>query len=236
MTSAAESSVQVAVRIRPLNGEEMSISGTHHIRGSSATQLQAGEDNIFSFDYVFGHETEQVSIYEDCVLNLVHAAFEGFNCTVLAYGQTGSGKTFTMGSSSSLYSDYPNADGIIPRCVRNIFDIIEQHQLVDSRRRTKVSVQFLEIYGEDIIDLLDVVRSSRITIHETPLGEVYVTGATELEVNSAEHMMRALDRGTQHRTTAATKMNQTSSRSHGKQSFTKHKVSVSFLNDEYTVL
>ena len=98
--------------------------------------------------------------------------------------------------------------------VRNIFEIIEQQDLIDGRRRTKVSVQFLEVYGEDIIDLLDVSKSSRITIHENPQGEVYVTGATQVEVSSSEQMMRQLERGTKQRTTASTKMNQSSSRSH----------------------
>lgn len=123
------------------------------------------------------------------------------------------GKTFTMGSSGGVGST-PNAEGIIPRAVRHIFDVIEQQELVDGRRRTKVHVQFLEIYGEDMIDLLDVCKSSRVAIHERA-QEVYITGATEVEVSSAEQMLKVLDRGTMQRTTGATKMNETSSRSHG---------------------
>ena len=118
-----------------------------------------------------------------------------------------------MGSSYDIGLD-PQAEGIIPRVVRNIFEIIEQQDLIDGRRRTKVSVQFLEVYGEDIIDLLDVSKSSRVAIHENPQGEVYVTGATQTEVSSSEQMMRQLEKGTKQRTTASTKMNQSSSRSH----------------------
>ena len=168
---------------------------------------------MFNFDYVFGPETQQTTLYEECVLPLVAASFDGFNATILAYGQTGSGKTHTMGSSYDIGLD-PQAEGIIPRVVRNIFEIIEQQDLIDGRRRTKVSVQFLEVYGEDIIDLLDVSKSSRVAIHENPQGEVYVTGATQVEVSSSEQMMRQLEKGTKQRTTASTKMNQSSSRSH----------------------
>jgi hypothetical protein len=206
-------SVQVAVRIRPLNSTELSVSSSHHIVENNSSQIQAGSDNIFNFDYVFGSDTHQSNIYDVCVLPLIGAAFDGFNCTILAYGQTGSGKTFTMGSSVDLGSN-PNVEGIIPRVVRQIFEIIEEQDLVDGRRRTKVNVQFLEIYGEEIIDLLDVSKSSRVSIHETGLGEVYISGASEVEVMTSEQMMRMLDKGTKQRTTGSTKMNQTSSRSH----------------------
>lgn len=218
-----DTSVQVAVRIRPLNSIELSQSNSHHITENSSSQLQAGAENVFNFDFVFGPNTQQNDIYGDCVLSLVAAAFEGFNCTILAYGQTGSGKTYTMGSSE-VGGSAPNMEGIIPRVVRNIFEVIEQQEIVDGRRRTKVKVQFLEIYGEDIIDLLDVSKSSRITIHETALGDVYLGGASEIEVASAEQMMKALDKGTKQRTTASTKMNLTSSRSHGKLSPLPHTI------------
>jgi kinesin family protein 4/21/27 len=192
---------------------ELAESTSYHIVENSATQLQAGGDNIFNFDYVFGTDTDQQTIYEDCVLPLVGSAFEGFNSTILAYGQTGSGKTYTMGSSYDITVN-PNGEGIIPRVVRSVFELIEQQDLIDGRRRTKICVQFLEIYGEDLIDLLDVSKSSRVAIHETAQGEVFISGATEVEVSSYEQMMRQLEKGTKQRTTASTKMNQSSSRSH----------------------
>lgn len=90
--ATAGMSVQVAVRIRPLNANEMSVSATHHIHARSAVQLNAGNDNAFSFDYIFGPSTDQSAIYDDSVFPLIGAAFEGFNATVFAYGQTGSGE------------------------------------------------------------------------------------------------------------------------------------------------
>jgi hypothetical protein len=51
-------------------------------------QIVAGNDQGFSFDHVFGEETMQEQIYDQCVVDLIDAAFEGFNATILAYGQT----------------------------------------------------------------------------------------------------------------------------------------------------
>lgn len=141
------------------------------------------------------------------------AAFEGFNATILAYGQTGSGKTYTMGSSADMQIA-DESHGIIPRVIRNLFEMIQQREEEDPRSTYKVHVQFLEIYGEDIRDLLDMTRTSKVSIRETRAGEVFVTGAREEFVSSFEQMMKSLEDGTRNRTTAATKMNQTSSRSH----------------------
>lgn len=121
-----------------------------------------------------------------------------------------------MGSASS--SDMrvgPDNLGIIPRVITSIFDIMEQRELDDPNSTYKVQVQFLEIYGETIRDLLDHTRTAKVTIRETATGEVFVSGAREEFVSSASQMMKALEDGSKHRTTASTLMNLTSSRSHG---------------------
>ncbi len=143
------------------------------------------------------------------------AAFEGFNATILAYGQTGSGKTYTMGSSSEQILTEDSL-GIIPRVIRNLFEMINLREDTEPNCTYKVYVQFLEIYGEDIRDLLDLTRTSKVAIRETRNGEVFITGAREELVSSFEQMMKALEDGTKNRVTASTKMNQYSSRSHGK--------------------
>jgi kinesin family protein 4/21/27 len=145
------------------------------------------------------------------------AAFEGFNATILAYGQTGSGKTWTMGSAAGYdIRMTPETVGIIPRVINNIFEIVKEREANEPNSTYKVFVQFLEIYGEDIKDLLDHTKTSKVTIRETAAGEVFVSGAREEVVNSAAQMMKTLEDGTRHRTTASTLMNQSSSRSHGK--------------------
>ncbi len=123
-----------------------------------------------------------------------------------------------MGSSANTHIAQEH-QGIIPRVIRHIFELVERKELEDRNSTYKIQIQFLEIYGEDIKDLLDQTKTSRVTIRETPSGDVFVAGAHEEVVSSAEQMMKTLEDGTKHRTTASTKMNQTSSRSHGKCSF-----------------
>jgi kinesin family member 21 len=246
-----DNSVKVAVRIRPLSDYEAVQDSTvclSVIPGEA--QIRAGGESLFSFDYVFGDDCTQDNIYDDCVSDLLEAAFEGFNATILAYGQTGSflcrsfsffhsrtylltrrcllsvcfivsgsGKTFTMGSAAEEVMSEESL-GIIPRVIKRLFQMIEQREEENSRNTFKVYVQFLEIYGEDIKDLLDQTKTSKVAIRETRNGEIFVTGAKEELVNSFEQMVKALEDGTRNRTTASTKMNQTSSRSHGECSLT----------------
>ena len=117
-------------------------------------------------------------------------------------------------SSSEMRAGGDNF-GIIPRVIQNIFEIMDQKEQEDPNSTYKVQVQFLEIYGENIRDLLDPTRTSKVTIRETATGEVFVSGAREEFVSSASQMMKTLEDGTKHRTTASTLMNLSSSRSHG---------------------
>eukprot|EP00599_Poterioochromonas_sp_BG-1_P008389 CAMPEP_0173142146 /NCGR_PEP_ID=MMETSP1105-20130129/5918_1 /TAXON_ID=2985 /ORGANISM="Ochromonas sp., Strain BG-1" /LENGTH=1680 /DNA_ID=CAMNT_0014055489 /DNA_START=87 /DNA_END=5126 /DNA_ORIENTATION=- len=209
-----DTAVKVAVRIRPLSDyEEIQDSSLCINTIPEENQIRAGPDTYFTFDYVFGSETSQTEVYDSCVEELLHAAFEGFNATILAYGQTGSGKTYTMGSSSEQILTEDSL-GIIPRVIRNLFEMINLREDTEPNCTYKVYVQFLEIYGEDIRDLLDLTRTSKVAIRETRNGEVFITGAREELVSSFEQMMKALEDGTKNRVTASTKMNQYSSRSH----------------------
>ena len=118
----------------------------------------------------------------------------------------------TSDFKSSHYVENDN-DGIIPRVIKNLFQMIYEKEQ-DTNNTYKIFVQFLEIYGEDIKDLLDETKTSKVVIRETPNGEVFVSGAREELVTSYEQMIKCLEDGTKHRSTAATKMNSTSSRSH----------------------
>jgi kinesin family protein 4/21/27 len=165
----------------------------------------------------------QESIFESSVKDLTISVLDGYNATVLAYGQTGSGKTFTMGSASSIDKDVVN-QGIIPRAIMLLFNEIERRFQSDSSNTIKIQAQFIEIYGEDIRDLLDKTKSSafvipgsvsKLTLRETTDGDVFVAGAKEETVASATQLMELLERGGKQRSIAATGMNSESSRSHG---------------------
>jgi hypothetical protein len=116
-----------------------------------------------------------------------------------------------------LHNTFEESMGIIPRVIRTLFCTIadkEAEEATASQTQFKVRVQFLELYGEDIKDLLDYTKTAKVSIRETAAGELFISGATEQLVSSPEQMMNTLEMGSKFRTTAATRMNQSSSRSH----------------------
>ncbi len=87
-------------------------------------QVVLGKNKAFTYDYAFGPDTVQETVYTSAVAPLVEGIFKGYNATVLAYGQTGSGKTFSMGSGYNLTGKV--AMGIIPRVIKDLFDGIDK--------------------------------------------------------------------------------------------------------------
>ncbi|CAN8004695.1 unnamed protein product [Ixodes hexagonus] len=221
-----DTSVRVAVRVRPLIPREV-IDMCHACTSvaSREPQIWVGKDKAFTFDHVFDSPTHQDRVYDTCVKGLVEGCFDGYNATVLAYGQTGSGKTYTMGTGYGLHIN-EHEQGIIPRAVAHLFEGIAQRQ-ADAREKGapvpdfKVHVQFMELYNEEIFDLLnsgkdmdDRGRKSHIKIHEDVKGEIYTVGVATKTVQNAEQVMKCLESGALSRTTASTAMNVQSSRSH----------------------
>ena len=80
---------------------------------------------------------------------------EGYNATIMAYGQTGSGKSFTM-------QEDPDHIGIIPRAIVHIFEGKEADE--DRDTAYSVHVSYVEIYNEEIRDLLSDTPSRRLEI------------------------------------------------------------------------
>ncbi|XP_050438824.1 kinesin-like protein KIF21A isoform X2 [Adelges cooleyi] len=228
--SEDESSVKVAVRIRPQIAREV-IDGCRICTNVTPgePQVTLGSDKSFTYDYVFDTHENQQTVYEDCASSLVAGALQGYNATVLAYGQTGSGKTYTMGSGFDLENvddSDPSATGIIPRAIHQLFDGIQniKQQSMDNGEpppHFTVTAQFLELYNEEIIDLFDTAcdyssakSKNGIRIHEDMQHNIYVTGVSWKTINSASEALSSLRQGALSRTTAATAMNSQSSRSH----------------------
>lgn len=219
-----DTSVRVAVRVRPLIPREV-IDMCHACTSVTPgePQIWVGKEKAFTFDHVFDCPSEQEAVYNACVRQLIDGCFEGYNATVLAYGQTGSGKTYTMGTGYDLHVN-PHEQGIIPRAVQHLFDGIaaRQQEARDQGKPPpdfKVNVQFMELYNEEIFDLLgpgkDTHESKKsVKIHEDSKGEIYTVGVTVKAVQNAEQVMKCLESGALSRTTASTQMNVQSSRSH----------------------
>jgi len=211
-----QTSVRVAVRCRPLSQKEINEGSEEcvevHKDGQQVTmQMDAGTPHLFAFDHVFGKDSTQPEVFEALGSPLLDKSFQGYNSTIFAYGQTGSGKTHTM------MSDRKSDDrGLIPRISENLFERITA--LTTGSRKFLVCCSFLEIYNEIVYDLLVPRGKSSpktgLEIREQKGIGVYVKDLQEIVVESSEKLQKLIDQGFEHRATAATQMNATSSRSH----------------------
>ncbi|CAM8983309.1 unnamed protein product [Rhodiola kirilowii] len=212
--------VRVAVNVRPLITSELLIGCTDCITvPPGEPQVQIGS-HAFTFDYVYGAGGSPSSlIFSDCVAPLVDALFHGYNATVLAYGQTGSGKTYTMGTN---YTGEDSNEWVIPKVMETIFSKVEATK---DNSEFLIRVSFIEIFKEEVFDLLDHSLSSShaksgvpsrvpIQIRETVNGGITLSGVTEAEVKTKAEMASYLSRGSHARATGSTNMNSQSSRSH----------------------
>lgn len=132
---------------------------------------------------------------------------------VFAYGQTNSGKTYTMGTDSSTFVN-ESMNGILPRAFTQLYDIINKTS--SSKDEYSIRTTFIEIYGEELRDLLDPDSNNNkdILIRETETGELIIAGCKEEEINCQADLLSCLSRGSINRITASTCMNSNSSRSH----------------------
>ncbi|RDX94099.1 Kinesin-like protein KIN-5C, partial [Mucuna pruriens] len=232
--------VQVLLRCRPFSDEELRsnapqvVTCNEYNREVAVSQSIASKhiDRVFTFDKVFGPSARQKDLYEQAVTPIVNEVLEGFNCTIFAYGQTGTGKTYTMEGECKRSKSGPNGElpagaGVIPRAVKQIFDTLEGQNAEYS-----VKVTFLELYNEEITDLLAPEEISKASLEEKqkkqlPLmedgkGGVLVRGLEEEIVTSASEIFTLLERGSSKRRTAETLLNKQSSRSHSLFSITIH--------------
>lgn len=189
---SSDTSVKVAVRIRPLVDSEMN-RGCQSIVRKTPTQPQIVVDagtkskEMFTFNYVFAPEDTQEMIYDNAVKTMVMKLFAGYNVTILAYGQTGSGKTHTMGTT---FGGEVNEDmGVIPRAVNDIFTNVEE--MTDNDFTVQCS--FVELYQEKLYDLLSSSprEQSVVDIREVD-GKIVIPNLTEKSVKSTLETIKCL--------------------------------------------
>nr|CAG8455431.1 776_t:CDS:2 [Entrophospora candida] len=222
-TTSENTSVQVALRIRPLTAEDMvnlpsrfqkNVLSTSRFAPNQVTVLGEKKQS-FTFDYVFGADASQKDLYDVAVKNMVDKFLEGFNVTVLAYGQTSSGKTHTMGTADDSTKS-SEEKGIIPRAISTLFSYINSAQY--KNRKCTMKVSFVELYNEDLIDLLseeeDLESKPQLMIREDSKGNIIWSGLQEIKVTSVDEVMGHLARGSLNRQVNFTDMNSQSSRSH----------------------
>ncbi|KAL8747204.1 MAG: hypothetical protein Q9190_000870, partial [Brigantiaea leucoxantha] len=172
---------------------------------SSGNTIKAA--GAFTFDRVFDSYSRQTDIFDFSIRSTVDDILNGYNGTVFAYGQTGAGKSYTMMGSDI---DDDEQRGIIPRIVEQMFTSIMRSP---SNIEYTVRVSYMEIYMEKIRDLL-MPQNDNLPVHEEKSRGVYVKGLLEIYVSSIQEVFEVMRRGGAARATAATNMNQESSRSH----------------------
>eukprot|EP00095_Tigriopus_kingsejongensis_P001128 snap_masked-scaffold1099_size62903-processed-gene-0.6 protein:Tk01128 transcript:snap_masked-scaffold1099_size62903-processed-gene-0.6-mRNA-1 annotation:"kinesin-like protein kif3a isoform x2" len=217
-----DDNVKVVVRVRPLNSQEReakyaSVVQVDHVNGEvkleahmsafSTSLTRESPAKVFAFDNVFGPDSTQMDVYNRVARPIVENVIEGYNGTIFAYGQTGTGKTFTMEGERSS----PEMKGIIPNSFAHIFGHIAK---AEEDIKFLVRVSYLEIYNEEVRDLLGKDQTLRLDVKERPDIGVYVKDLSAFVVNNADDMDKIMTIGNKNRSVGATHMNAHSSRSH----------------------
>ncbi|XP_065576821.1 chromosome-associated kinesin KIF4A-like isoform X2 [Artemia franciscana] len=205
--------VRVALRIRPFLQKELDEGCApciETIKDCPQVQIK-GSGEAFTFDYVFDGSSKQETVYYTAAASLIEKIFKGYNVTILAYGQTGSGKTHSMGTADFTYSSVQESSGIIPRAITDIFSSMSKYSDI----KFGVKVSFLELYKEQLFDLLSPKPRSEaiIEIREDARG-IKLPGLSEIVVTSPSEALSCLESGSKGRQIGATAMNDKSSRSH----------------------
>ncbi|XP_057626044.1 kinesin-like protein KIF14 [Chionomys nivalis] len=215
------SQVTVAVRVRPFSKREKMEKASQVVfrNGEEITVEHPDMKQVYSFVYDVsfwsfdeGHPgyAGQTTVYKTLAAPLLQRAFEGYNTCLFAYGQTGSGKSYTMMGLNE-------EPGIIPRFCEDLFAQVAKKQTSEVSYHLEMS--FFEVYNEKIHDLLvckgeNGQRKQPLRVREHPVSGPYVEALSMNVVSSYSDIQSWLELGNKQRATAATGMNDKSSRSH----------------------
>uniref|UniRef100_A0A8C1KCZ9 Kinesin family member 15 n=1 Tax=Cyprinus carpio TaxID=7962 RepID=A0A8C1KCZ9_CYPCA len=212
--------IKVFVRVRPLTqGSGLTTDGDRSlcltVTSPHTVRLHCKpEPRTFTYDHVADMNTSQEEVFSSVAKNIVESCMNGYNGTIFAYGQTGSGKTFTMLGPSELDNFSDELRGVIPRSFEYLFFLINREvERSGGLKSFLCKCSFIEIYNEQIYDLLDSVSTSLFLREDIKRG-VFVEGAVEKYAASAAEAYQVLSMGWRNRRVASTSMNRESSRSH----------------------
>ncbi|XP_022765764.1 kinesin-like protein NACK1 [Durio zibethinus] len=199
-----EEKIVVTVRLRPLSKREQQAKDQvawdcvddHTIVSKHPSQERTAQPSSFTFDKVFGPSCLTETVYEE-VKNVALSALVGINATIFAYGQTSSGKTFTM-------------RGITEKAVNDIY----QHIMNTPERDFTIKISGLEIYNENVRDLLNSESGRNLKLLDDPEKGTVVEKLVEETVSNDQHLRDLISICEAQRQVGETALNDTSSRSH----------------------
>ncbi|XP_010428329.1 PREDICTED: kinesin-like protein KIN-14G [Camelina sativa] len=170
-----------------------------------------GKDGLrqFKFNKVYSPAATQADVFSD-IRPLVRSVLDGYNVCIFAYGQTGSGKTYTMtGPDNASEEDW----GVNYRALNDLFKISQSRK---GNISYEVGVQMVEIYNEQVLDLLssDNTQKKLGILSTTQQNGLAVPDASMYPVTSTSDVITLMDIGLQNRAVGCTALNERSSRSH----------------------
>ncbi|XP_016296408.1 kinesin-like protein KIF22 [Sinocyclocheilus anshuiensis] len=210
--SKRTSRVRVAVRLRPYLDKQDEKGEGPCVRGLGPQKLEiinwrnATETLQYQFDVFHGEQTTQQEVFLTSVKPILPHILNGQNASVFAYGPTGAGKTHTMLGSQEQ-------PGIIPRAVKEVFKLVDVQEKEQDGWEYSVGMSYLEIYNEKVLDLLSP-GSQDLPIREDKDRNILIPGLTRTPLLSFTDFDTHFIPASLNRTTASTKINQRSSRSH----------------------
>ena len=215
MSKKPAETVKVVVRCRPLNEKEISDGHERVVemdvkRGLVELKPIRGKhteaQRQFTFDAVYDWNSKQRELYDETFSDLIESVLGGYNGTIFAYGQTGTGKTFTMEGVRSN----PELRGVIPNSFEHIFTQISRTK----DQQYLVRASYLEIYQEEVKDLLSKDHKKKLELKERPDTGVYVKDLQSFVTKSIKEIEHVMNVGNNNRAVGSTNMNEQSSRSH----------------------
>ena len=208
--------IKVCLRIRPMSLQEKSRNDVACIEAVSNEQLILTHKSLrrsYTFNLVFGQESSQEDVFFNCSMDkLIDSALDGYSVTIFAYGQTGSGKTYTiMGRDDAINEKILKNNkysGIMPKSINYIWATVGRRQ-----QKFYIKVSFLEIYNEQINDLLNPTNSN-LQIRWDQKQGFFVEGLLVIECKKPEDIVEIILQGTKNRKKGSHDLNKDSSRSH----------------------
>ncbi|KAL2201845.1 kinesin-domain-containing protein [Sarocladium strictum] len=217
-----ETNINVVVRCRGRNARERKedsevVVSTDGVKGTTIDLFMGANalsNKSYAFDRVFSGAADQSLLFDDTVKPMLEEMLKGYNCTIFAYGQTGTGKTYTMsGDMEETAGMLSDEAGIIPRLLEQLFNKLEI-----SEEQHAIKCSFIELYNEELRDLLSVDESAKLKIFDDVSRRGHagtiVQGMEEKYIHNAAEGIKVLQDGSLKRQVAATKCNDLSSRSH----------------------
>lgn len=198
--------ISVAVRLRPCLGAEQGQEGVWSVNSAKSSVLDERTGDQWTFDHVFGPDTDGKQLFELSCKEAVEAFCRGVHGAVLAYGQTAAGKTHSMYGPG----------GVVERAVETVFGLMA----AAPERQFSLRAAVLEVYNEQVTDLLGeaevhLLESQRSDALEGQRSHLRLQNLSWTTVTSLEQVRDCIAKGERRRRSGETAANRRSSRSHG---------------------